>query len=85
MKSEPKKLPTWAKDSPKPTKVTAYMDGTDLLCELDGCPSGTTLYPSQDDVEADRECLDACGVVEVEVTLVRWVRPGTLWTGDDAK
>ena len=55
-------------------KFTGYMDGTDFETERAQPPTGNTIYSSPEDVLKDRKCAQECGVVEVEVTLVRWVR-----------
>ena len=56
----------------------AFMDGIDWQHHLgiDNDPKGASLYPSVEDTVREKKCLaggGGCGVVEVEVRLVRWV------------
>lgn len=60
-------------------RVTCFADGIDWQHELGVASDGAVLYPS---VEAVREHVghevSMCGVVEVEVRLIRWVEPQDL-------
>lgn len=62
------------------TKVSrCFMDGIDWQHHLDGDALGTLLFPSEGALREVKTCLSGgCGVVEVEVRLVRWVEPQNL-------
>ena len=57
-----------------------FMDGIDWECHLDGDADGTRLFPSEGALRRKVKHLEkgGCGVVEVEVRLVRWVEPQNL-------
>ena len=56
-----------------------FMDGIDWQHHLDGDAYGTLLFPSERALREVKLCVpDGCGVVEVEVRLVRWVEPQDL-------
>lgn len=57
-----------------------FMDGIDWQHHLTGDAGGTPLFPSVKSLKGVRTCIDpgGCGVVEVEVRLVRWVEPQDL-------
>lgn len=56
-----------------------FMDGIDWQHHLDGDADGTLLFPSEKNLRRVKTCLKGgCGVVEVEVRLVRWVEPQDL-------
>ncbi len=58
----------------KQKRVQCFMDGIDWQHHLDGDAKGTPLFPSEGALRREKKCLpDGCGVVEVEVRLVRWV------------
>jgi hypothetical protein len=58
-------------------RVRVFMDGVDWDYEVGTALGGNKVYPS---IECLRECIghnvDRCGIVEVEMTLVRIVQPG---------
>ena len=56
--------------------VRCFMDGTDWEVEIGG--TSVKLYPTVDTLlEHAGHDLTGCGIVEVEVTLIRWVqKPG---------
>lgn len=55
-------------------RVRCFMDGIDWQHHLDGDYHGTLLFPSEGALRENKTCLpDGCGVVEVEVRLIRWV------------
>jgi hypothetical protein len=51
---------------------TAYMDGVDFQEERGRPSEGSRLYATPEAVLAASPCSRECGVVEVEVRLVRW-------------
>lgn len=57
-----------------------FMDGIDWQHHLDGDADGTKLFPSVAGCKRANPCIDSggCGVVEVEVRIVRWVEPQDL-------
>lgn len=64
--------------------ITCYMDGIDWQHHLDADADGTTLYPSVKALKRGKVCLregGKCGVVQVEVRLVRWVEEQDLSIG----
>ena len=64
------------------TPRRCFMDGIDWQHHLDGDADGTLLVPSEGALRKAKTCLAAaaggCGVVEVEVRIVRWVEPQDL-------
>jgi len=62
-------------------KIRCFMDGIDFDLELGENIHGNTLYPSIEDVKEfkmnkNEEWLEAAGIVEVEVKLIRVAVPG---------
>lgn len=60
----------------KQKRVRCFMDGIDWQHHLGSDPAGTELFPTAEDARNGRWCLaedGGCGIVEVEVRLVRWV------------
>lgn len=56
-----------------------FMDGIDWQHHLEADAMGTTLFPSESSLREFKTCLKGgCGVVEVEVRLIRWVEPQNL-------
>jgi hypothetical protein len=62
------------------TKHRCFMDGIDWQYHLEADASGTLLFPSVQSLKRDHACIDpgGCGIVEVEVRLIRWVEPQDL-------
>ena len=60
--------------------VKCYMDGIDWQHHLEADISGTRLFPSEKSLLKEMTCIEdgGCGIVEVEVKFVRWVRPQDL-------
>ena len=60
-------------------RVRCFMDGIDWQHHLDADMGGTELFPNEQSLRAAKTCLSGgCGVVEVEVRLIRWVEPQNL-------
>lgn len=55
-----------------------FMDGVDFDDELGHASGGNRVYPSVDDLKKNSKCWQGCGIVEVEVRLVRWVEEQNL-------
>ena len=56
-------------------RVRCFMDGIDWQEHLEGDASGTKLFPSQQSLErSTNHSLEECGIVEVALRLVRWVK-----------
>jgi hypothetical protein len=56
-----------------------FMDGIDWQHHLDGDARGTPLFPNESSLRREKTCLKGgCGVVEVEVRLIRWIEPQDL-------
>jgi hypothetical protein len=58
-----------------PEEKIAYMCGVAWQHELGHALGGNKLYPSVEDLKESSKCTDQCGVVEVNVELVKWVQP----------
>lgn len=59
--------------------IRCFMDGIDWQHHLDADISGTKLYPDEQALREGKPCLKGgCGVVEVEVRLIRWSEPQDL-------
>ena len=65
----------------QPETRIGFMCGTDFQDELGQASGGTRLYPSAADLKEHGECWWSCGLVEVEVRLVRWIEPQDLAAG----
>ncbi len=64
------------KDYDHRRRVRCYMDGIDWQHHLGYDPKGKMLYPDKSSLEEMAEHdLDVCGIVEVEVRLIRWAVP----------
>jgi len=60
------------------TNHKCYMDGIDWQYHLESDEEGTKLYPNEESLKNDcGHDLTRCGIVEVEVKLIRWVKPQT--------
>lgn len=56
-----------------------FMDGIDWQHHLECDPMGTSLFPNETSLRQEKTCLPGgCGIVEVEVRLIRWVEPQDL-------
>jgi hypothetical protein len=56
--------------------IKCYMDGIDWEHHLGHDRKGTLIFPSVDAAKVGKKCLrdgGGCGVVEVEIRLIRWV------------
>ncbi len=63
----------------KQKRIQCFMDGIDWQHHLGADSFGTKLYPSKMALVEDKNhSLDKCGIVEVEVRLVKWVKPQNL-------
>ncbi len=62
-------------------RVRVFMDGIDWQHHLEGDSQGTLVFPSVENVKTIRECSAGgeCGIVEVEIRLIRWVEPQDLF------
>lgn len=59
-------------------RVKGFMDGLDWQYHLGVDPKGAIVYPSEDAlVDGAKHDLAECGIVEVEIRLIRWVRHQT--------
>lgn len=57
-----------------------FMCRTDFECELGASEGGNVVYPSESNArERIPNCVKQCGLVEVEVRLVRVVEEGNLF------
>lgn len=65
---------------PRPEKaIRCFMDGIDWQHHLGADAKGTPLFPSERSLLEGRTCIaeGGCGIVEIEVKLVQWVREQT--------
>lgn len=70
-------------DKEKKRRVRAFMDGIDWQYHLGvgNDSAGATLFPSKKRTIVGKGCLSSggrCGIVEVEVRLIRWAVPQRL-------
>lgn len=77
--SERKPFPMWPEETGGEF-VIGYMCLTDFECELGAASGGNVVYPSVDDLRANRRCVDGCGIAEVKIIGVRVVQEAK---GDD--
>lgn len=62
----------------KVRKVRGFMDGTDWSYEIGSASDGNKVYPSVRAIKRECDpCIGECGIVEVEVRFVRWVKKPT--------
>jgi hypothetical protein len=61
-------------------RIRCFMDGIDWQYHLKGDDYGTKLFPSLESIKEHVDHLKdgQCGIVEVEVRLIRWVEPQSL-------
>lgn len=58
----------------KDIRHRCFMDGIDWQHHLADDSGGTELFPDEESLREKKTCLSGgCGVVEVEVRLIRWV------------
>lgn len=57
-----------------------FMDGVDWDCHLGHDVYGAKLYPTEESCREANQCIEkgGCGLVEVEVRLIRWVEEQNL-------
>ena len=60
-----------------------YMCGVDWQHHTLGDARGTPVYPSEDDLRRSRPCVSQCGIVELAMTMRRWVQPQRIGESDD--
>lgn len=56
-----------------PTKHTGFMCATDFRHELGEGPI-CEVYSSIEQLEEDRSCVKECGIVEVQVKLIKYIK-----------
>lgn len=67
---------SWFNEEEDGSGVVGYMCLVDFECELGAAMGGNGVYPSVEDLKANRKCVEGCGIVEVRVVGVRVVQPG---------
>lgn len=55
--------------------VRGFMCKIDFEDELGAACGGNKIFPSVEDLKANKRCAESCGIVEVEVRFVRIVQP----------
>ncbi|MES3028511.1 MAG: hypothetical protein V4820_11735 [Pseudomonadota bacterium] len=55
-------------------KIRGFMCKTDWDHEIGYASDGNKVYPSEAAIRRERKCLPECGIVEVEVTIIRVVQ-----------
>ena len=55
-----------------------FMDKTDFDFELENVSEGTKVFPTVKALKENMKCVDECGIVEVEIKLVRVVEEGKI-------
>lgn len=64
-------------------RVRCFMDGIDWQHHLEGDESGTMLFPDEESLRREKLCIPSgCGIVEVEVSFIRWVEKQDLNKGE---
>ena len=53
-----------------------YMDKIDFECEIGLAQGGNTIYPTIKDLKKNKKCVEECGIVKVEVKLVKVIEEG---------
>lgn len=56
----------------------AFMCGTAWKHDMKRKAGGVPIYKTIHDFEDSHACSEECGLVEVEVRMVRWVKKGTI-------
>lgn len=57
----------------KKKSVKVYVCGVDFKYELSNAAGGNVIYPSVEDLKAHAKCWKGCGIVELNVTLSKWI------------
>lgn len=60
----------------KPSKIS-YVCGVDWQEEIGEC-NDVKLYSSIEALKKARQCWQECGIVEIEITVKKWVEPQKL-------
>ena len=55
--------------------VSVYMCGVNWQHEIGEAMDGNMFYPSVETLKSNRRCWKSCGIVEVKVSLAKWVEP----------
>jgi hypothetical protein len=72
-------LSEFYKAKEKQRRVRCFLDGINWQHHLEGDPHGTLLYSDKKDlIEGAGHDLTSCGIVEVEIRLIKWVTPQNL-------
>jgi hypothetical protein len=62
-----------------------YMCKVDFDWELGEALGGTAIYPSVEDLKAERKCVSSCGIVKVKIELEEVVDAGERWKDDSSE
>ena len=55
--------------------MIVYMCAVDWQYELGEVNDYTKVYSSVEDLKRQRICWEQCGIVEVEVNMIKWIEP----------
>lgn len=58
--------------------IVGFMCRTDWEYEFGSANDGNRVFPSKEALEKEKPCVFECGIVQVEVKLIRVVRKGKL-------
>ncbi len=56
-------------------KIKVYTCGVDWQHELGEAAGGNRVYASIGDLKRCKKCWDECGIVELEISLYKWIEP----------
>ena len=62
--------------------IKVYTCGIDFQHELGEVLDYVKVYSTIEDLKRQVKCWEQCGIVELEVSLSKWVEPQKLWESD---
>jgi len=54
--------------------MIGYMDKVDFECHMEHDCMPVSVYAEVDELRADRPCVESCGIIKVEVTMVEVIQ-----------
>jgi hypothetical protein len=70
----------------KTRKIKVYTCGVDYQYELGEACDGNRVFASVEDLKLHNKCWKQCGIVELEIKLIKWIEPQDFnWSGKRVK
>lgn len=56
-------------------KTKVYVCAVDAMYEIGSAMGGNKVFPSIEDCKEHSPCVHECGIVEAEISFVKWIQP----------